>query len=339
MNYTASPAHNRQCPVDKKKQARLRLASELARDTQHQFNNVMAAAFGYTNLLVSRGGESDIGEHLLATLGRANKLLEGFFFLIRDARQDVTQVDVGKVVEDVRGMLEIFPAGKLKIEGELPDPCISLVSKHALYHALLQLCITARENTGELVATVRAASPDWTDAVDDCLCVRVAVAGRDGPFLPVDDVAPEPDLEVCLDILRECGGVLARSDAGFELAIPRYVESHVLTDPGLAGLVLLIDGDEDNLRVHREAIEDTGHTVIDTTDGVVALDIFEKQPDEFSFVIAGGSAGGLDPVTILARAKALRPIIRTVTYGGGGSGSGVDFVAPDAPSWETILLG
>jgi len=54
---------HKNCNMDSPLDPRVNLAVSLARDTQQEFNNILAAA-GYTSLLAHRGSETDICDHL-----------------------------------------------------------------------------------------------------------------------------------------------------------------------------------------------------------------------------------------------------------------------------------
>jgi CheY-like chemotaxis protein len=305
--------------TDSQRFERLSLASEMARETQHEFNNVLAAAFGYTNLLIRRGGEADIGEHLLKVLERANNLLEQFFLLVRDGDGEPEQFDFRELVDDLIVFFGIFPANRLVLSSPIERPLLIEANRRGLFFALVQHFYYLRDH----LQTDITLSAIQTDDVESRIILSI------GGFDAVIDSDMFP--EAARQIIESAGGRLLAQRIEFEAYRPPTDSSD---------LVLLVDSDRYLLETNKQILETLGYTVLDVSDGLLALDIFEKQPESFSRVVAGDSLTSVDSASLLMRIKALRPGIRTIFCGSQGECRNADgyITSPlSTDHWRQVL--
>ncbi|XOV88264.1 MAG: hypothetical protein ACFHX7_25460 [Pseudomonadota bacterium] len=194
---------------------RLGLAGRLARESQHELNNIMAAAFGYTNLMVARGGEADIGEHLRGTLIRTRNLMERFFLLLREVPDETRPVMVRKLMQDIAELLKVFASHHLivvespALEGEVE------VHRQKMLQSLLEITLAIREACqGDVSATVRRYAGN----------IEISLTSVGGSIDPA-----KPALQLAIALLESMG-------ASVELVGPAQVQvalpEHQAVDPG-----------------------------------------------------------------------------------------------------------
>ncbi len=195
--------------MDETKLHRLGLAGRLARESQHELNNIMAAAFGYTNLMVARGGEADIGEHLRGTLIRTRNLMERYFLLLRDVPDETRPVMVRKLMQDVAELLKVFSCHHLIIE-DSPQLEVEVdVHRQKALQALLEIALAIREACqGDVSADARVVEGN----------IEISLTSAGGS-IDVDN----PDFQLALSLLGSLGAtVVIAGPAHVSISLPEH---------------------------------------------------------------------------------------------------------------------
>ena len=119
---------NMDSPLD----PRANLAISLARDTQHEFNNILAAAC-YTSLFAHRGSETDIRDHLSRAINRATGLMDQFFCLLRENNGPVERFDLREIINDLVTLFGSFPERRLSVAEVYGEPLWVELHRHTLF--------------------------------------------------------------------------------------------------------------------------------------------------------------------------------------------------------------
>ena len=276
---------------------RLWLSSRLARHVQHTFNNRLNVAFGYTSLLQRDAGE-DVIQHLNRTLERASTLISSFTYLTREQSVVASRLEVDELLEEVAGLSSVMPG--IAVETEPTGFALTSVEKHTVFHLLMQLCFQLGDEDDQQTVNVRA-SADQLDGED---ALRITVSGS-------DTGEPSSEFETFVsELCTSLGGQIEKSKGAWSILLPGLEQSEE------AFLTVLVVGAADQIRQQCVAsLGEVGIEAVDVGDSDVAIDIFEKNPEVFDYVVMATEEPSREERTFMLRIKTFRPDVETVVLG------------------------
>ncbi len=229
-----------------------------------------------------------------------------------------------------------------------------------LHQVLLNLCVNARDampSGGDLTITVENVEVDEVFAAlhsdakpGDYVAIRVADTGTGiapevrerifEPFFSTKDVGKGTGLglSTTLAIIRSHGGFISvYSEIGkgttFRVYLPASrTESAVATaavpQPVITGgtgeLILVVDDEDAIRRVAQRTLERFGYQVITASNGVEALDIYERRGADIAVVFTDMAMPEMDGPELIAELRAINPRVRIVGSSGLTSSEGLD---------------
>ena len=310
----AAERQRRALEAQREQSHRLESLGQLAGGVAHDFNNLLGVILNYTALLSRRitdaGAAADLGE-VRAAAERGAALTRQ---LLAFARRDVANpqaVDVNDVVRGVAAMLQRTLGEHVDLRLDLAaGSVLAIVDRQQLEQIVLNLAINARDampaggmltiTTDRTGAAIRPRNRGGIPASD--VVLRVVDTGE-GMAPEVAKRAFEPffttkppgqgtglGLATVYGIIRQNDGeVSIDSEVGFGTTITMLLRGAEETGPAGDGAaddsqggqerILLVE-DEALLRVATARIlAGHGYDVLVASDGVEALDIFDREPD------------------------------------------------------------
>ncbi len=88
------------------------------------------------------------------------------------------------------------------------------------------------------------------------------------------------------------------------------------TDWRAEGLALVVDDDEIVREVAKAILEQAGFSVVVAADGVEAVELFQKRPDEFCFVLLDMTMPRMDGIKTFQALRRVRPAVKVVLSSG-----------------------
>jgi PAS domain S-box-containing protein len=303
---------------------KLEAVGQLAGGIAHDFNNQLAGIVGYADLIradVEEGSElAKSIDRILVAARRATDLTRQLLAFARRGKYESAAVDVHELVEEVLSLLRHSADKRISFEQTLAArPSLTLGDASQIQSAILNLAINARDampNGGTLtIATsVRDVSGDEEGATREdvppgrYVQLEVADTGtgmdddtRQRIFEPFFTTKPKGKgtgmgLAAVYGTIRSHGGTIGVSSvpgsgSNFYVLLPLY-EGPVLPDeqpaplpPRAEAKVLVVDDEEEILRIASRMLEKLGYTVIACSDGATAVEFYRDTWRDIDLVV------------------------------------------------------
>ena len=327
----------------------------LAGGIAHDFNNMLAAILGYTELLMDEAPRESPAWHRLQrvlTAGeRAKDLVRQILTVSRQEEQERHPVQLRLLIEEVLQLLRASLPVTIAIQQHLDSQVGTVLADPIqMYQVLMNLCINAehamRATGGILeVRLEEVGVPEQTPASYGTLipgpyvCLSVRDTGHGistevlerifEPFFTTK--APEEGtgmgLTVVQGIVRNHDGAIAvtsRPGQGttFALYFPRFhkpIDPPVSSEepvPGGTERILFVDDEEPIARLGCMMLERLGYTVIVSTRGGEALDVFRAAPQGFDLVITDHTMPAMTGAHLAQELRRLRPDLPVILCSG-----------------------
>jgi len=335
---------------------KLEAVGQLAGGVAHDFNNILTAVLGYSDLLLNRLSADDPNRHAVEEIHRGGKRAASLTRqLLTFSRRSPVQpriVDLNSSVENLLPMLERLAGEDIEFQLNL-SPAIGRVrvDPSQFEQIVVNLVVNARDampEGGVLRLTTERASlteaemrgiPDV--APGRFVLLRVADTGT-GIAADVMEHMFEPfyttkepgrgtglGLATVYGIVRQHHGIVrARSEEGkgaeFEVLVPEdaHEETYAATPTRESPLpvgretVLLVEDDASLLALGREILLELGYTVLAAPDGPQALRIFEERGRDIDILVTDVVMPGMGGRELATRAAALKPDLRVLYVSG-----------------------
>jgi PAS domain S-box-containing protein len=295
---------------------RLEALGRLAGGVAHDFNNMLTAIRGYTELLLGRlsPGTTEYSEvtQIRRAAEQAAELPQHLLAFGRKQQLQPRRTDVHELIGTTARMLRDLAAEGIEIVLELHAECGDvLVDASSFGHALVNLALNARDAMpagGTLTISTRLVTLDGATAADrgveagSYLVVAVADNGigmdeetRDRAFEPFFTTKAPGEgsglgLASVYGTVTQSGGfVRLTSEPGagstFEIHLPSLAE--VVDEPsgGQSPLVVLAEDEEIVRDLATEILTRAGFRVVATEDGVDALEVLKGQRGEVAALV------------------------------------------------------
>jgi PAS domain S-box-containing protein len=334
----------RQLEEQLRQMQKIEAIGQLAGGIAHNFNNLLTAMLGYTELLLTRhrdGIDREELEEIQKAGQRAGKLTHQLLAFSRKQVPVPREVDVNQTVADLRNMLTGLIHQDIALTCRLsPAPAIIRIDPSALEQVLLNLVINARDAVspgGHIGLEVsHAASTDLDDPLPpgDYVLLRVRDNGTGlsdearehlfEPFFTTKEQGKGTGLGLAsvYGIVRQSHGVISvESEIGqgttFTLCWPAVDVAAV--EPGdrlqapaedttpSTETILLVEDDDTVRRVARLILTQQGYRVLEAGTAEGASETFIRHADEIDLLVTDVSLPGINGPALARRLVALRP--------------------------------
>ena len=335
---------------------KLEAIGTLAGGIAHDFNNILNVIMGYAQLAIRQTSEDDRRREMFMKINEAGKraavLVRQILTFSRQNVKEKRPLQLHLIVKETVKFLRGTLPASLIITQDIDKDCSSALADPAEIHqVVLNLCTNAYNamgETGVLGITLHEVEvgekngrdlPELPDGKYICLSISDTGSGMDDktmerifdPYFTTDKkkMSSGLGLSVVHGIVKNCGGaILVESAPGkgsrFDVYLPAVTEENLLLDeaadhqvlPKLSARVLLVDDEETNAQLGKNILEDMGCTVTACTDSIMALQVFEKGPDDFDLVIADQIMPGLSGLALGKKILQLRPELPIILVSG-----------------------
>ena len=334
---------------------RLEAIGRLAGGVSHDFNNLLLAINGHTELLLARSDLDGEARECLEQIAHAGQqaasVTQQLLAFSSSGELSPTLTDTNQQVRDLIGMLERLLPESIRVRTELEPHIWPLKTDAArLEQALLNLVLNAGDampNGGELTLATRNVTLDDREAArieglqaGEHVQIRVSDSGRGmdedtasrafEPFFTTKDTGEGTGLGLATTYgsIRQSGGAIqVSSDEGrgstFTVLLPRAVDPSAAAEEGSPspvrgqGETVLIVEDQPTLRqLLQRALEGQGYRVLLAADGVDAVELAGQQQDPIELVITDMVMPRLGGGATVARLRETHPDLKAIFISG-----------------------
>ncbi len=297
----------------------------LAGGIAHEFNNILTAILGFTELATyDVSPATPTYHHLQAVLtagNRAKELVQQILTFSHQSNPERRAVSLAMLVQESLSLIRASLPTTIAIESHIaPDAGTVLADPTQLHQILMNLCVNAdyamRQTGGILEVAVARIEVDAAFAATDALLqpgshVRLTVRDTGSgmspkvmarifePFFTTKGIGEGTGMGLAIvhGIVTSYGGAMtveSRPGEGSTFAIylpqleaPAAVETSEVAEalPQGHGCILYVDDEELLVYLGREMLESLGYEVTATTSSVEALETFGAMPQRFDLVI------------------------------------------------------
>lgn len=296
---------------------------QLAGGVAHDFNNILTAVIGYSNLLKAKMAQDDplrsYVEHILASSGKAVNLTQSLLAFGRKQVIELKPYKVSTLIKNVEKLLIRLLTEDIELVTFFcaSDPTI-LADPTQIDQVLINLATNARDampNGGQLKIEVKIAEIDRTFVASygygevgkyALISVSDTGVGMDtatkekifDPFFTTKEVGKGTGLglSIVYGIAKQHNGYInVESDPGrgttFHIYLPivKMKEEEIRPDPiavrGGSETILIAEDNANVRQLTKEVLEQFGYTVIEAGDGEEAISKFQKSVDSIDLVI------------------------------------------------------
>ncbi len=297
---------------------------QLAGGIAHDFNNILTAITGYGEMLRVRVSHdeklSSYADQVLTSAGRAANLTRALLAFSRKQSIELQSADINAIVNGMQKLLSRLIGEDIALTARTTDrPLQAMVDAGQLEQILMNLATNARDalpNGGELTietdevfvdelysSSIANGKPgryalitvsDNGEGMDQETCQRIFE-----PFFTTKKVGKGTGLglSIVYGIVRQHNGfVTVYSEPGHGTSFRIYIpitensseestgELEQEDQPG-TGTVLLVEDDNDVRAILSLTLEEAGYTIITATNGVEAVEQFEKYHDTIDVIL------------------------------------------------------
>jgi PAS domain S-box-containing protein len=308
----------------------------LAGGVAHDFNNILTAISGYSEMVKRRLQNGEISgyiERVLQACDRAKNLVGQILTFSRGMEHQIRPVDIrpltAEAVKMLRATLPSTIEIRLEIESEVPAV---LADPTHIHQVIVNLCTNAahamREKGGLLEVHLEKVeiSPDMAVFHSDLtpgrfLRLKVMDTGVGiapeivhrifDPFFTTKQQGEGTGLglSVVYGIVKESKGTISvHSEPGvgsvFSVYLPaiaeviKPVEEPSTSIPGGNERILFVDDEDILIELGRDILEDLGYKVVTCKDSYHALETFRSQQNQFDIVITDMTMPGMTGIDL-----------------------------------------
>jgi PAS domain S-box-containing protein len=319
----------------------------------HDFNNILSAILGYSEISLNMTAEnSELHGYLkriLSASNRASHLVKQILDFSRKGEQEVRPVQIKHIVDEALALIRASLPVTITIERELASEAFVLCDATQIYQILINLCSNAgyamREKGGLLKVSLTDISLDATmierQSVVPGRYVRLCVSDTGigmseevkkrifDPFFTTKEKGKGTGIGLSLthDIIKNFRGTLTvQSELGkgatFTVYLPVAEEPSFLESKTAEHLptghehILFIDDEDALADLGKQMIESLGYRVTSRVNSLEALRLFESQPEVFDLVITDLIMPDMTGDELIKKIHQMRPNIPVILVTG-----------------------
>ncbi len=296
----------------------------LAGGIAHDFNNILGAILGYSELAMTQAKKESrlisYLEEVLTAGHRAKELVKQILAFSRRSDQEREAVDLNVMVQEALRMVRATLPTTIEIRSTLAmGSAVVFADPTQIHQVIMNLCANAeysmREHGGLLILTVTSieATENSTQEFSGLkpgtylqLTIQDSGQGVSGqvlerifePFFTTKSLGEGTGLGLAVvhGIIVGHGGHIAVSSivgqgTTFTILLPRLdvvlpaQSSNMMEWPNGRGNVLFVDDEEVLARWGEQILTHLGYAVVTKTNPHEAVELFQKQPDQFDVVV------------------------------------------------------
>jgi PAS domain S-box-containing protein len=326
----------------------------LAGGISHDFNNILTAIIGYTELsLREASGDSGLAARLNQVLkagNRARDLVQQILTFSRCGDPEVRPIRFKSVLEEVLLLMRSTTPATIDIKTRVHTDAIVMADPTQLHQIVMNLCSNAGHamsaSGGTLTVTLqeknvgldRARAHSVSPGPYVCLEVKdtgtgISAENLDHIFEPFYTTKGKGEgtgmgLAMVHGIVSSCAGFVTVESAGpghgtlFQVFLPAAVaqepEKELFSEglPGGDEHILFIDDEPDIVEVADEMLSALGYRVTATHKSRHALELFERTPGDFDLVITDRTMPKMTGLELAGHMRVLRPEIPIILCSG-----------------------
>jgi len=317
----------------------------LAGGVAHDFNNILSAIIGYTELAIRKSPRSDQVQNYLQQImkagDRAKSLIKQILTFSRQSEQEeeiVVRIDL--IAKEVLRLLRATIPASIEIQQDIVTDCYVRIDPVLIHQILMNMAINAshamQDNGGTLTVSLAKIDPDSN------LLKKVQIPANHYVRLSIRDTGQGMDeaiqdrifepyyttkelgvgtgmgLSVVLGIVKSHKGYIKVESAPgkgarFDVYLPRIRQDKVdlcQEEQEIATgneRVLLVDDEEALVRMLEELLCLLGYTVVAVTSSQQALELVAGEPDRFDLVITDQGMPKMKGTKLAQEIHSLRP--------------------------------
>ncbi len=295
----------------------------LAGGIAHDFNNILSSVIGFTELALDEVEEgSNVEDYLqdvYAAGERAKDLVKQILTFARQSEEEVKPIQIDIIIKEVLAFIRSSIPASVEIKKQIRSDSFILGNGTQVHQILMNLCTNAAhamEAKGGLLSVnlkevvidrqghlnkLDLTTGDYVEIAISDTGVGIppeAIGAIFEPYYTTKGVGEGTGMGLALvhSIVESYGGrVTVESTLGegttFTIYLPitkkrRKSNPYVARDiPAGSERILLVDDEEQIVKVNRRMLSNLGYYVISETSSIDALETFRSRPDEFDLVI------------------------------------------------------
>lgn len=316
---------------------RLETVGALASGIAHNFNNIVGAILGYTEIATERNASTQIIDEIRRAGERARELVDQILTFARRREARYGAVSMQMLTAEGASLLRASLPNTIELmTGEVPAHIFVSGVPGQLQQVILNLCNNAAQAMDKLGRITLEVEP--VDQVQDLLLSHGALASGRYVRITVTDTGSgieeaamerifEPffttrmtgnglGLATSYDIVREHGGAMHVESAPgvgsrFEVWLPRIDGTRPAPDDAIPGLplgngetVLLVESDPERLLRDEELLAALGYEPVGYTCATDARAAFHDAPERFDALVVGHLAPVASALELTAAVRA-----------------------------------
>lgn len=315
---------------------KMEAVGSLASGVAHDFNNMLQAIVGLTNIVKLRIGADHEAqkelEQIISASDRASSLTQQLLIFSRKQEYKPEIADLGEICESVVTMVKPILGGSIEVSVDVEQPAPTIYADAGLFsQVLLNVCLNARDSmpkggkleiectTVELGLSDLGGEPDVDPGQFVCVSlsdtgVGMASEVKDRIFEPFF-TTKEPGqgtglgLSVAYGTVRQCGGFIkveSCPNQGTQFQV--FVPTSAKPDPKskrrfevMSGdeTILLVDDEPMVLKSIQRLLEAFGYTVLTARDGLEGLQTYKENAEHIELLVTDSVMPGMDGGTLI----------------------------------------
>ncbi len=347
-------SYRKQLQAQLQQAQKMEAMGSLASGISHDFNNILSAIIGYTEIARMDLIEGSLPyknlSQVLAASDRAKKLVQQILTFSRQAESVSKPVKISVVITEALNLIRATMPASITIRKQLESRCYVSCDPTQIHQICINLFSNAvhamAEEGGELKVQLRDVDldSDFTDGypgispgsfiefsvADTGQGIAEPIRGKIfDPFFTTKAVGQGTGmgLSVVHGIVSACGGAIAvdnRTGKGsrFRVYLPAMSDA-VAESPMAEGAmrtgterILFVDDEKFQADLATQALGRLGYRVVARTSSLESLALFEQDPDAFDLVITDLTMPQLSGTALAEKMHALRPGLPVILNSG-----------------------
>ena len=319
----------------------------LAGGVAHDFNNVLGAIIGYTEMAVEEDQNDTRKQYLQETLNgaeRAKKLVKQILTFSRQDSQERKPLDIKLLLKEAIKFLRSSIPATIEIKQNLTDELCNIMADSTQVHQIIMnLCTNAThamKRTGGILqielANIEINQGDLKSALDlqpgHYIKLTISDTGHGidpdniqrifDPFFTTKSVDEGTGLglSVVYGIVKNHGGIInvtSKIDEGatFNVYLPKIIHEEV-TIAKMSGSIiggteriLFVDDEQALVDIGKCLLSSLGYDVTGVLSSVEAMNLFQTKPQSFDLIITDMTLPKMNGIVLARKILKIRPDI------------------------------
>jgi two-component system, cell cycle sensor histidine kinase and response regulator CckA len=309
----------------------------------HDFNNILTPILLRSEMAMAQlQQDSPVRNQLEQILNcgqRARDLVQQILNFSHQDESKPRPLQIALVVKEMLKFLRSSLPATIEIQQDIRGSGMVLADLGLIHMLVMELCARSCQPvaaTGGLLEISLNETEQEMQKIDPLLSppertyLKLTVK-RHGMGTPVAKGGSEPGVDTAMihSIVEQHGGkVVVTRDfhegVTFDVFLPKMESKASATGPQMASLprgsenVLLVEDEKDILEILEQMLTHLGYTVVSTTSGAEALEIFMSSPNRFDMMITDQTMPGMTGLRLAEEVNRVRPELPLLLCSGFG---------------------